>query len=319
MDCIQAQRPVPCDLCCTRYKLPYNPCQFPSSSDETTLPPFTVPSTASKTRKPRKKADNLKKVELEEVERALATYEQQLYAEERLVAPHRYRPRSLYFPNALQEAIASDLLKIKSCAALNVILALNSWPFIELQGSNLFDYISSLQKTVHSQRKVKSKKSTKKSKSLSDLSDGLSDIEKSSSDIDAVNLPPLNPSKRVALAPANNQPHAKRKPQPRQAQQSLAEAESYYARPVGKSYARAQGSVENAPPFAGVQRRSTRLQKKCKHLIVIGFTNTELFSTRIFLQLTSSVCILIASFIVGISFSLKHLFNIGIPLVNQSP
>lgn len=134
-----------------------------------------------------------------------------------------------------------------------------------------------------------------------------------------LNLPPLNPSKRVALAPANNQPHAKRKPQPRQAQQSLAEAESYYARPVGKSYARAQGSVENAPPFAGVQRRSTRLQKKCKHLIVIGYTNTELFSTRIFLQLTSSVCILIASFIVGISFSLKHLFNIGIPLVNQSP
>ncbi|KAE9392901.1 hypothetical protein BT96DRAFT_944303 [Gymnopus androsaceus JB14] len=234
MDCIQAQRPVPCDLCCTRYKLPYNPCQFPSSSDEMTLPPFTVPSTASKTRKPRKKADNLKKVELEEVERALATYEQQLYAEERLVAPHRYRPRSLYFPNALQEAIASDLLKIKSRAALNVILASNSWPFIESQGSNLFDYISSLQKTVHSQRKVKSKKSTKKSKSLSDLSDGLSDIEKSSSDIDAVNLPPLNPSKRVALAPANNQPHAKRKPQPRQAQQSLAEAESYYARPVGK-------------------------------------------------------------------------------------
>ncbi|KAE9384196.1 hypothetical protein BT96DRAFT_1008319 [Gymnopus androsaceus JB14] len=176
MDCIQAQHPIPCDLCCMQYKLPYDPCQFPSSSDETTLHLFTMPSTASKPHKPRKKADDLKKVELEEVERALATYEQQLYAEEQLVAPHCYHPCSLYFPNALQEAIASDLLKIKSLAALNIILALKSWPFIELQSSNLFDYISLLQKTIHFQY-------------------GLSDIEKSSSNIDAVNLPPLNPSK----------------------------------------------------------------------------------------------------------------------------
>ncbi|KAE9401679.1 hypothetical protein BT96DRAFT_937720 [Gymnopus androsaceus JB14] len=88
MDCIQAERLVPCDLCCTHYHIPEN--HFPPSTDEMTLPPFIMPTITTKKRKPRKKVDKLKEKELEVVGMAFLVYETQLYAEERLVAPHRY-------------------------------------------------------------------------------------------------------------------------------------------------------------------------------------------------------------------------------------
>lgn len=100
----------------------------------------------------------MKKKEIEEVSQVLIDYEDRLYAEERLVAPHRYRPRSMYFPKSLRESLASNLLKIKSRAELNVILASNDWPFIESQSSNLFELISTLQNQVVARRpKPKSK------------------------------------------------------------------------------------------------------------------------------------------------------------------
>ncbi|KAE9397731.1 hypothetical protein BT96DRAFT_995556 [Gymnopus androsaceus JB14] len=199
MDCIQANCPIPCDLCSSRYHILET--KFPPSNDKTALPPFILPETTTKKRKPRKKADKLKENELEEAKLALITYEQ-LYAEERLVAPHRYRPRSLYFPKALWDAIAVELLKIKSQAMLNVILASNEWSFIESQGSNLFELISSLQTTLLSRhRKSKPKKSTKKSREVSELLDGLSDVDEF--------VESTLPAKQAPLVPAENQPHAK--------------------------------------------------------------------------------------------------------------
>lgn len=263
LDCIQAARQIPCDLCCTRYHIPEDPRLFPPSSDETILPPFLIPPASIKPPKSKKKADDLKKKEFEEVFQALIEYEERLYAEERLVAPHRYRPRSLYFPKALQELIASNLLKIKSRAELNVILASNEWPYIESQSSNLFGLISTLQNQVLTQRpKPKSKKVRK---SIENSSDSLSDVDMVSSDVDVV--PAVSPStlhsvpfKRVALAPAGNQPPSKRKVQARRPQQSFTEARESYSRPIGKSYRSTLS--ENTQPG----RRSTRLQTKCKCL-----------------------------------------------------
>lgn len=220
MDCIQAKCVIPCDLCCIHYHIPEN--EFPPSIDDTILPPFIIPAIAMKKRKPRKKPDELKEKELEVVGKAFAVYESQLYAEEQIVASHHYHPRSLYFPKPLQEALAIDLLKIKSHAALNVILALNEWPFIESQGSPLFDLISSLQNEIKLSHKSKSKKAKKV---LSD-SDSFSDPD--------VELPATLPIKRAALVAAENQPYAKC--QPHQPQQTLAEVESFYARPVPRSY-----------------------------------------------------------------------------------
>lgn len=161
MDCIQADRPIPCDLCSSRYHIVEN--EFPPSGDMTALPPFILPELTTKKRKSRKKADELKEKELEHAKMVFLTYEDQLYKEERLVAPHRYRPHALYFPKALLDTIVIDLLKINSQAALNVILASEEWPFIESQSSNLFDFICALQVSILSQRhSSKSKKTTKK-------------------------------------------------------------------------------------------------------------------------------------------------------------
>lgn len=215
LDCVQANRPLPCDLCSSRYHI-LEP-EFSPSADQTTLPPFILPESTTKQRKPRKKADELKETELEETKVAFVAYEEQLYAKERLVAPHRYCPRALYFSDTLRDTLAVQLLKIKSQAMLNVILASNEWPFIESQGSNLFDLISSLQTGIISRRQTtKSKRSTKKTREVS--------LESSDSDTDE-HIHSTLPSKRTPLIPAENQPRAKR--QPRQPQQSLAEAESY--------------------------------------------------------------------------------------------
>lgn len=254
MDCFQAKQPVPCDLCLRRYCIP-DP-HFAPSSDETILPPFILPIIMTKRRKPRKKDDELKEKECEEVGQALIVFEKQLYFEEQLNGPHHYCPCSLYFPKLLQEALTLNLLKIQSRAELNVILALNEWPFIESQGSALFDLLSSLQKSIRTQHKSKSKNRTQKPKPLSDSLDSLSDdhIDKLPNGFNQViTLSSPRPLKHAPLVPADNQPRPKRKP--REPQSSLAEAESYYARPVGKSYAQGQGSVEN-------QRRSTRFQNK---------------------------------------------------------
>ncbi|KAF9061139.1 hypothetical protein BDP27DRAFT_1429304 [Rhodocollybia butyracea] len=172
-----------------------------------------------------------KKKEMELVKKALIVYEEQLYAEERLVAPHHYRPCSLYFPKSLQESLVSDFLKIKSCTHLNVLLASNMWPFIETQGAPPYDLISLLQKNIHSQCKSKSKRVKNVSSDVDSLLDV--DIASSDGDLPAVSSS-MHPAKCTALVPAENQPRTKR--QPRQPQQTLAEAESYYARPTRRPY-----------------------------------------------------------------------------------
>lgn len=194
MDCIQANCPLPCDLCSSHYHI-VEP-EFPPSSDITALPPFIIPKNATKKCKPRKTVDDLKEKELVEMKSALLTYEEQLYTEERLVAAHRYRPRPLYFSQHIQDTIAVELLKIKSQAELNVILASNEWPFIELQSANLFDLICSLQTRILLQRRQsKLKKSARKAQEvLSESSDSLSDID----EIAESSLP----AKRVPLVPA---------------------------------------------------------------------------------------------------------------------
>jgi hypothetical protein len=194
--------------------------QFPSYTDETILPPFILPPPLANPQKGKRNVDKLKKDEVIEVRKSLAIYEEQLYFEERLLGLHRNRPRSLYLPKAICDHLVAELLKIKSRADLNIILASLEWPFIESQGSNLFDLVCLLQKDIHSRRKPKPRKQPKPLSAT--LSSDSEDFE--------ANLPPIAP-KRVALAPAENQPRAKRLPQ-----QSLAEAESYYARTVAKSY-----------------------------------------------------------------------------------
>lgn len=238
---------MPCDLCSVRYNIPER--EFPPSADDTTLPPFIVPAIITKKQKQWKKVDELKEKEKEVVEKAFDVYEFQLYAKEQLVAPHRYCPRSLYFQKPLRTALTVNILKINSRSALNVILASHEWPFIKSQGSPLFDLISSLQDKIILARKVKSKK-TKKVVSSPDQS---SDLE--------MEIPPTLPVKRAALGTADNQRHAKRQPQ-----QTLAEAESFYACPVSRSYRNNTQDLpdENTLPSEDNQRRSTRLRSKHK-------------------------------------------------------
>ncbi|KAF9046996.1 hypothetical protein BDP27DRAFT_1434455 [Rhodocollybia butyracea] len=133
--------------------------ELPPYTNKTTLPPFILPSTPAKQQTGKKKADELKKSEVIEVRKSLAMYEERLYFEERLlVGLHRNRPLSSYFPKVIRDWITVELPKIQSRADLNVILASLEWPFIETQGSNLFDLICSLKKDIYSRQRTKSLK-----------------------------------------------------------------------------------------------------------------------------------------------------------------
>ncbi|KAE9396145.1 hypothetical protein BT96DRAFT_941880 [Gymnopus androsaceus JB14] len=74
LDCIQAERHAPCDLCCSRYHIPDNPRQFPPYTDETVLPLLLLPPATAK-RKSRKnlKADDMRKKEMVAVKEALSS------------------------------------------------------------------------------------------------------------------------------------------------------------------------------------------------------------------------------------------------------
>ncbi|THU99819.1 hypothetical protein K435DRAFT_855312 [Dendrothele bispora CBS 962.96] len=239
LDCVQAKRLLPCDLCRARYNLLESPTLFPAYADESVLPLFHVPPIPAKHKKQK---DQLKKNEIKLIRQELIAFEKQVWLDEHLYIPHRNIPRSFYLPSEVFDMVTIDLLKIKSLDILRTKLADIPWMFKYRQTRNLFALIAQLSDTI---------KKSRPSKSKSHQPEHSTD-EMEASDIINVNTSAIIPAslKRPALEGTSNQPRAKRKPV-----MNLAEAEELYSRP------RYNLAVSTNSQNSG-NRRSTRIQSK---------------------------------------------------------
>ncbi|THU86112.1 hypothetical protein K435DRAFT_822241 [Dendrothele bispora CBS 962.96] len=131
LDCIQAKRRLPCDVCRTRYDLlDTSILAFPPSPHLSKLPPFEIHSDMSQINKKRgARADKPTKKEADSIRKGLAIYEREVYLEERLRLPHRNIPHSFYFPPKITDLISEEILKIDSIESLKDQLKPIDWIF----------------------------------------------------------------------------------------------------------------------------------------------------------------------------------------------
>jgi hypothetical protein len=107
LDCVQAKRPLPCDLCRVHYDLLEFPTLFPAYADESLLPSFSIPPVPAKRKKQK---DQLKKKEIKLVREALISFEKQVWLQEHLYIPHRNIPHSFYLPSGVVDMVLINLL-----------------------------------------------------------------------------------------------------------------------------------------------------------------------------------------------------------------
>jgi hypothetical protein len=227
LDCIKANRRLPCKLCCIRYHIPHDPRLFPPSPGSDILPLFPISSqTPNKKTKSKAKPDQLKKKEVEKVKTALIAYEKQVWLDERVRLPHRNIPRSFYLPKAVSELVLAEVLKIKSLDTLTERLNGIPWLFRDRQLAKLFTFITTLRLEILADRPSVKKKKTMIYDSPSDHADSDVDMDPVS-DSELILVPNQRPQKRAAPEPSAHQPKAKRKPQ-----MTMQEANSFYARPT---------------------------------------------------------------------------------------
>ncbi|THU94638.1 hypothetical protein K435DRAFT_860356 [Dendrothele bispora CBS 962.96] len=236
LDCIQAKRRLPCDLCRARYDLlDLSAITFPSSADPSVLPPFDVSiKTAEKIRKGRKRVDQLNKKEVVKVRQALDEFGTQVWLEERVRLPHRNIPQCFYLPSDIIDLVVSELLKINSLEALVDKLKPMDWIFKESQASNLFIFMKTVRSEIQNSRKSISKGKEKmlpKKKQNSDCDSNDSDVsEPLSSNLGSTVDPLTRPKTRKR--PALDEVASKNKLPKRNVTMSAAEAKQFYARPT---------------------------------------------------------------------------------------
>ncbi|THU81363.1 P-loop containing nucleoside triphosphate hydrolase protein [Dendrothele bispora CBS 962.96] len=159
LDCIQAKRRLPCDVCRTRYDLlDTSILTFPPSPHLSKLPPFKIHSDMSQSNKKRgARADKPTKKEADGIRKGLAIYEREVYLEERLRLPHRNIPHSFYFPPEITDLISEEILKIDSIESLTDRLKPIDRIFKSTQAEKLFAYMSTLRLDIEKSRNSKSK------------------------------------------------------------------------------------------------------------------------------------------------------------------
>ncbi|KAF8193978.1 P-loop containing nucleoside triphosphate hydrolase protein [Mycena galopus ATCC 62051] len=146
LDCIAANRPLPCSLCAARNKIELD---FPAP----TLPPgvklplFTLPPASGPTLD---KKLRLTKKERQTSEPSFITFGQTIYrAEHRQLINHN-RPKSSYLPSSLVTAILDNLLALDSLQKLEPLL--QSWAFSRGYCVRLYAIVQELRTSISTQR-----------------------------------------------------------------------------------------------------------------------------------------------------------------------
>ncbi|KAL0057681.1 hypothetical protein AAF712_015668 [Marasmius tenuissimus] len=205
LDCIAANRPHPCDLCCKWYHIPDDPRRFLESSN-LSLSQFIIPASPES----KKSKKSLTKKEMAAVTDALVIFERKLWLDEHTRVPHRYFPRAAYLPKSLVNLLIDRLFSINSYPTLEMILSSVSWQFQDSQGQNLYDVICSTQATINANRKER--KSKKKKPARVDVSDDEVDLEDMLVDVsDKENTVPAATKSARGTAPTHPETNSARK------------------------------------------------------------------------------------------------------------
>lgn len=213
LDCISAQRRLPCSLCAARKNITisFPPSPLPSGLK---LPPFTPPtSKLSASLSAAEKKLKLKKKERDDAAATLTKFGETVRrAEYKKIANH-HRPKSSYFPSSVCTIILDKLLSFDSLESLNAVV--QPWIFALNHTDSLYELVIDLQTSINSDRdearlaknaKQRATRKAKKAAVYEESSDEDEESEEESSSADEVDdhprsspIPP--PSKRAKMAP----------------------------------------------------------------------------------------------------------------------
>lgn len=147
LDCIAAQRRLPCSLCAEREDLhpTFSAPPLPAGIE---LPLFISPPVNPIS--PQEKKLKLTKKEREQAEPALAEFGETVRRAERRNAAHRNRPKSSFFPQSIMNSVLDSLLALDSLETLQT--AVQSWVFSRGYVVRLYVVVHELRTTINSQR-----------------------------------------------------------------------------------------------------------------------------------------------------------------------
>ncbi|KAJ7688121.1 hypothetical protein B0H17DRAFT_1203130 [Mycena rosella] len=160
LDCIAANRLLPCSLCIARAN---KTLVFDAPPSSIVLPPFTPPSSV---RSPALSTAD-KKLKLKTKERKLALsglkeFRNKLRVEEQLSGRFRNHPPSLFLPPSILNAILDALLFISSSSDLDALLT--QWYHRQTRTQSLFETINQLQTKIHRKREKKREETNRKAR-----------------------------------------------------------------------------------------------------------------------------------------------------------
>ncbi|KAF8176409.1 P-loop containing nucleoside triphosphate hydrolase protein [Mycena galopus ATCC 62051] len=158
LDCIAANRPLPCSLCATRNKITL---EFPAPPlpPGVELPPFVAPAPSNASRLDKKL--RLAKKEKKEAASALADFGKTVYRAEHNEPLHQNRPKSSFFPTSVTNSLLDHLLDLDSLEKVETIVAL--WKFGRGYLARLYAVIHQLRTAIIAEReRVRAKKNAKR-------------------------------------------------------------------------------------------------------------------------------------------------------------
>lgn len=236
LDCLAADRRLPCSLCLLRRgdgdgsSLVFPSSPLPAGSAALSI--LSTPRDVQELTVPKK--DKLKKKEREVAEKHLLNFGESIRQIERCSSSHKYRPRSSYFPSRIMSSILDSLLDIHSPFELEDILN-DSWAYYSSHGTSLLNIIIDIQTSIKVQRNSARQTTTAKQREkrqttrlgLEAIGDAV-DLDPLLSEVGPAELPEqtLNESesprrKRQALEQITNT--TKRRRAPRTVQPSVAQ------------------------------------------------------------------------------------------------
>ncbi|KAJ7721770.1 hypothetical protein B0H16DRAFT_1738054 [Mycena metata] len=149
LDCIAAERPLPCSLCAARNDIVLD---FPAPPlpPGVYFPPFTAPTTDQHATLTDKKL-KLTQKERAEIEPRLVQFGETVRRAERKLAAHANRPKSAFFPSSILKSILDSFFTFESFDNLATHVAL--WTFAGGYQVRLYALVHELRTTIQLQRK----------------------------------------------------------------------------------------------------------------------------------------------------------------------
>ncbi|KAJ7729326.1 P-loop containing nucleoside triphosphate hydrolase protein [Mycena metata] len=151
IDCIAANRPLPCSLCLPRSG---KTLVFAAPPDAPCFEALAIPAPPAPSTFPLRppKKNKLTKKERKPAAAALIEYRDTLCEEQHLIGNFTEHPISLFLPSTLQTTLLDKLITLESRTGFDTLI--KDWRHRELHGTTLFTLISKLRADTHDQREA---------------------------------------------------------------------------------------------------------------------------------------------------------------------